>query len=443
MQTKAVRIHGAGRVSVDVFELPPITADEVLLKVVSSSMCLSTYKAVTLGPEHKRVPHDVAENPTITGHEFAGVIEQVGANLADRYRVGQHVAIQPAMGLPTGESPGYSYPYYGGDATYTIIPKIAIDKGAILPYDSDYFANASLAEPMMCIIGTFHAMYHTTDLVYRHHMGIRPGGRLALLGAGGPMGMGAIEYALEGPYKPRQVVATDVNAERLERLAQLIPTSRAAELGIDLVYLDTSSIDAVPTLQELSGGVGFDDVIVFAPVVELLRTADAILATDGCLNFFAGPTDKEFRAPFNFYRVHYERTHVVGTSGGNAADMQECLDLSAEGRMNPSMMVTHVGGLESTPATLLNLPHIPGGKKLVYPQLDFPMTAIADFAQLGATDPVFATLAEICDRHGGLWNREAEKALEAAFTQRNPAKPASAAATRPGNGPRPGGAPRP
>lgn len=429
MRTSAARIHGRGDVRIDDVELPPITPDEVLLKVVSSSMCLSTYKAVTLGPEHKRVPDDVADNPVMTGHEFAGIIEEVGANLTDRCAVGQHVAIQPAMGLPGGESPGYSYPFYGGDATYTIVPKVAIDLGCVLPYDGDYFANASLAEPMMCVIGAFHANFHTREFVYEHQMGLKPGGRLALLGAAGPMGLGAIQYALEGPYRPRLVVVTDVDAARLERARALVPPERASEAGVRLVYLNTADApgqDAAAALRavaeepgaasegaasEGSASEGYDDVFVFAPIRELVETADAVLARDGCLNLFAGPTDRDFTAGLNFYRVHYESTHVVGTSGGSASDMQESLDLSAAGRINPSMLVTHIGGLDAVPETVVHLPQIPGGKKLIYPHIALPLTAIDDFAALGADDPLFARLAEICAGHQGLWNADAEAVL--------------------------------
>ncbi|MCV5232194.1 L-sorbose 1-phosphate reductase, partial [Escherichia coli] len=87
----------------------------------------------------------------------------------------------------------------------------------------------------------------------------------------------------------------------------------------------------------------------------------------GCLNFFAGPTDKNFKVPFNFYNVHYESTHIVGTSGGSTGDMVESIDLSSQGKINPSFMITHVGGLQAAPHTLLNQLDIPGGKKLIYP----------------------------------------------------------------------------
>jgi threonine dehydrogenase-like Zn-dependent dehydrogenase len=102
----------------------------------------------------------------MTGHEFAGVLEEVGESLSGQFSPGQSVAILPTMSLPNGYSPGYSYPYYGGDATYCIVPEIAVEKGCVLPYEGGYYANASLAEPMSCIIGAFHASYHTEPLVW-------------------------------------------------------------------------------------------------------------------------------------------------------------------------------------------------------------------------------------------------------------------------------------
>ena len=74
MQTKAVRIHGTNDLRLDTFDLPEIADDEILAAVVSDSVCMSTHKAAMQGSSHKRVPDDVAENPTIVGHEFCGVI---------------------------------------------------------------------------------------------------------------------------------------------------------------------------------------------------------------------------------------------------------------------------------------------------------------------------------------------------------------------------------
>ena len=80
MKAKAVRLHGAGDLRLDEFELPEIGDDEILVKVISDSVCMSTYKCAVLGEKHKRVHDDVAEHPAIMGHEFAGEIVQVGKN---------------------------------------------------------------------------------------------------------------------------------------------------------------------------------------------------------------------------------------------------------------------------------------------------------------------------------------------------------------------------
>ena len=67
--------------------------------------------------------------------------------------------------------------------------------------------------------------------------------------------------------------------------------------------------------------------------------------------------------------------------------------------------------MEAAAETTLNLPKIPGGKKLIYTNIDLPLTAIADFEKLGETDALFKNLNEICKRHNMLWNAEAEKYL--------------------------------
>ena len=151
-----------------------------------------------------------------------------------------------------------------------------------------------------------------------------------------------------------------------------------------LIYVNTGKMnDPAKYLRDLTGGKGFDDVFIFAPVKPVIEQGDAILGFDGCLNFFAGPTNPEFKAEFNFYNVHYAFTHIVGTSGGNTDDMRESLKLMSEGKINPAIMITHVGGLDSVVDTTLNLPQIPGGKKLIYTNISMPLVALTKLGELG------------------------------------------------------------
>jgi threonine dehydrogenase-like Zn-dependent dehydrogenase len=201
MKTKAVRIYGKNDIRLDEFELPAMKDNEILAHVISDSICMSTYKAVKQGAEHKRVPNDVYDHPTMVGREFSGIIAEVGKKWQHKYKAGDKFSIQPAMGYEGGPmgvlgAPGYSYQFIGGDATYIIIPDEVMETGCLLPYKGKSFFQASLSEPMSCIIGAFHAMYHTKTGVYIHEMGIKEGGNMAILAGVGPMGLGAIDYAL-------------------------------------------------------------------------------------------------------------------------------------------------------------------------------------------------------------------------------------------------------
>ena len=82
-----------------------------------------------------------------------------------------------------------------------------------------------------------------------------------------------------------------------------------------------------------------------------------------------------------------------------------------ESKLTPAILVTHIGGLDSVVETTLNLPRIPGGKKLIYTGISLPLTAISEFEEKGKNDPLFAKLAEIVAKTNGLWNSEAEKYL--------------------------------
>ncbi len=412
MKTTAVRLYGKGDLRLEEFELPALKDDELLARVITDSVCMSTYKAQSLGADHARVPDDVATDPTIVGHEMCGEIIEVGKNLTGKFIKGEKFVIQPALPDAALYTIGYSYHYCGGDATYVIIPKKYIDCGCVLPYTRDDFFSGSLAEPMSCIIGGFHVNYHNNFTDHTHVMGIVEGGACAILAGVGPMGLGAIDYALHCDRKPGLLVVTDIDDDRLARAQKIFTAEEAEKEGVKLVFINTAEDKkAEEEMLALTSGKGFDDVFVYAPVRPVVEMGVRILAKDGCLNFFAGPTDKQFSAMFNFYDVHYKFIHVAGNSGGNTADMLECLDMASKGRLNPAVMVTHVGGLDSAAETTINLPHIKGGKKLVYPQISMPMTAIEDFAALGKTDPFFAELARLTDKTNGLWNGEAEKYL--------------------------------
>nr|MBQ4317628.1 zinc-binding dehydrogenase [Clostridia bacterium] len=347
----------------------------------------------------------------IIGHEFCGEIIKVGAKWADQFKAGNKFSIQPAINYKGSlASPGYSYNYVGGDATYVIIPNEVMEMNCLLNYEGEAYFYGSLAEPMSCIVGAFHANYHTTAGSYVHDMGIVEGGCLAILAGAGPMGLGAIDYAINCDRKPKMIVVTDIDTARLSRAAEILSVEKAAAQGVKLYYVNTNNFeDPIAYLMGLTDGHGYDDVFVYAPVKPVVEMGDKLHARDGCLDFFAGPTNTAFSAEFNFYNVHYASTHVVGTSGGNTADMIESIEMMQTGKINPAAMITHIGGLNAVIDTTINLPEIKGGKKLIYTGKNMPLVAIADFEEKGKTDPFYAKLAEIVKANNMLWCAEAEK----------------------------------
>ena len=419
MKTRAVRLHGVMDLRLEEIELPEIKDGEILACIISDSICMSSYKAASQGAAHKRVPDDVAENPVIIGHEFCGKIVKVGAKWADKFKAGDKFVIQPAINYKGSlASPGYSYKYCGGASEYVIIPEEVMLMDCLLPYNGDAFFYGSLSEPMSCIIGGYHACYHTKPGVYTHDMGVTEGGNMAILAGAGPMGLGCADYAIHGGRAPKMLIVTDLDDARLKRAEKLLPPEEAKKLGVDLRFINTGSIEnPVEYLRSLTGGEGFNDVFVYAPVKPVVEMGDALLARDGCLNFFAGPTNPEFSAMFNFDNVHYLSTHIVGTSGGNTDDMREAIKLMETKAINPAGMITHVGGLNACAETTMNLPKIKGAKKLIYTHVELPLTAIEDFGKAAEENKgtklgeLYANLDAICKDAGELWCAAAEKRL--------------------------------
>lgn len=409
MKVKAVRLYGVNDIRFEEFDLRDIGEDELLASVMTDSLCMSTYKAVLQGSGHRCVPDDIAVNPVLIGHEFCGRVEKVGTAFQDRIHVGDLFTVQPKMvDGDTIKGPGYSFPYYGGDATHIIVPAEAVNEGYYLPYSGDAYFKASTAEPLSCLVSAARSQYHLGENSKTHIMGLKQGGCMAILAGCGSMGLGAAEVAMALEQRPKRIVITDIDEKRIARAKSVLKPKN----GVKIEIVNTKDMeDPVKSLKQHANGNGFDDIFIMAPVPSVIETADAIAGTNSCINFFAGPTKKKFGAMVNFYGVHYNDKHIIGTSGGDIDDMKESLRLLEEEKIDPSILLSHIGGLNSAAEATLHLPEIPGAKKLIYCNIDLPLTAIDEFEEKGRTDPLFATLHEICASNNMLWCKEAEEYL--------------------------------
>ncbi len=399
MKTKAVRLYGKKDLRLEEFELPEIKENEILASVITDSICMSTWKLANQGGDHKKAPDNVAENPIIVGHEFCGEILEVGGKWAHKYKKGERYVVQANLQLSDRpDCPGYSYPYTGGDATHIVISEDVMNQDCLIPYNGETYFEGSLIEPLSCVIGAFEANYHLKNGSYEHKMGIKEDGNLLIMGGTGPMGLLAIDYALHGPIRPKNLVVTDRNPDKLARAEKLYPSQD----GITVQYVDVGEVeDQVSLLKETVDG-GFDDIFVMVPSEQVITDAADLLNPDGCLNFFAGPQNKDFSAKVNFYDVHYSFTHFVGTSGGNTEDMRKAVKLIEDKQVKVANVVTHILGLDAVAETTLNQPAIGGGKKLVYTHKQ------SELQKLSEIDPA-SELGQILAKTDGIWSKKAEE----------------------------------
>lgn len=409
MNTKAVRIYGVKDLRLEEFELPTMKDDEIEARIVTDSLCMSTYKVSNQGEKHKKLPNDLKNHPVIMGHEFCGVITKVGEKWKHLYKPGDCFVAQPNLGRADTFSLGYSFPYVGGEATNVVIMNEAIEKGCLLPYKGEGFFEGALVEPLSCIVAGFKANFHLRDRNdYDHTMGIKEGGALAILGGTGPMGFLAIDYAIHNDRRPKHLVVTGRTQSKLDMAKRLYPVEEAAKYGVTLTYVLTADEDdIVEDLKALTPDAkGFDDIFLMAAKERLVTQAEQLLAYDGCLNFFAGPADSKFASTINFYNIHYNATHFVGTSGSNTQDMKDAIALIENKTVNVAKIATHIMGLNHVCESILNLPKMPGGKKIVYSGKEFPVTEVSAF---GENNELEKHLKELVDAHDGLWNAEAEQ----------------------------------
>lgn len=400
MQTEAVRVYGKSDLRLDIFDLPPIEEDEILFEVVVDSICMSTYKIAIQGEEHKKVPNDIKDHPVIVGHEIAGNIISIGKKWRDKYDVSKKYVVQP--NIPKGTKyPGYSMEHCGGDATYIVLPAIIMEEDCLIPFSGESYFEGALTEPLSCVIGAYNANYHQKKNTHYHEYGIKKDGNVLIMGGTGPMGLFGIDCAINHLNTPKNVVVTDIDAGKLARAEKLYPKNEQTNIA----YVNTKEIEnQAEYLMELVDGK-YDDIFIFAPVEQLISVGDQVLNDDGCLNLFAGPSDKEFSADVNFYNVHYRNTHYVGTSGGTLSDAMDAVKMIEQRKVDVAKVVTHVLGLKDAAKVTLEQAAIGGGKKLVYPHCDLPFTSLE---KLMTED---SPLAEILKQNDELWSKEAEQYL--------------------------------
>ena len=235
---KAGILFGAKDIRFGEAPTPQIGPDEILLESKAAGIC-GTDLHIYLGEFEARVSY-----PAIQGHEFGGLIAEVGANVRD-YKPGDRVVIDPIISCYncpaclTGHINAcrtlklLGVDLDGGYGQYVAVP---VDRVFPLP-DSITMNHAPMVE--------MYALGH--HILQRGQ--VQPGETVALLGAG-KLGLSILDVLCHSA-SPGVTVVTDLQPFRLEI---------ARKLGADLA-LNINEVDPVERVLELTNGVGVDCVI--------------------------------------------------------------------------------------------------------------------------------------------------------------------------------------
>lgn len=236
---------------------------------------------------------------------------------------------------------------------------------------------------------------------------LKAGGNCWFIGAGGPMGQMHVQRAVQSPHAPKLIVATDIDAERLQSVADRFGQD-AAGRGVELVILNPKTMDQAAFDEELrllTNQRGFDDIVSLVPVAALIEHADAFLADGGWFNIFAGVA-RGTMANLDVNAIIQRRVRHIGSSGSSIADMRQTLQQVETRALSTNASLAAIGGMRAAREGIAAVKEgrFPG-KTLIFPLIpDLPLTPLSDLKTVYPT--VYVKLKD-----GQFWTKEAEKEL--------------------------------
>ena len=300
--------------------MPPVGAKDVLVRVKAAGICRSDV-------HYRAGVSPVYPLPLTLGHEVAGVVEEVGAEVRN-VKVGDRVCLHYlvtcgdcrycALGSEQFCTSGSMIGKYqdGGYAEYIVVPS----RNAVPLPDDIPFEQGAI---MMCSSATsFHAL---------NKAGVKPGESVAVFGVGG-LGISAVQLARA--FGALDVYAVDINADKL-RLAE----------GYGAIPVNAGTADPVAEIRLLTGGQGVD---VALELVGLRQTIEQAVHSLGVFGraVLVGITDQPFE--LNSYQdVILKEAQIIGCSDHLLQELPLLVELVRRGALDLSSVVTRTVPLDA------------------------------------------------------------------------------------------------
>jgi L-iditol 2-dehydrogenase len=300
---KAQVFRGVNQLCYEDVPRPEIAADEVLVQVNVVGLCQS---------DIKKIKYPLLDPPRIFGHETAGTIAQIGAQVTD-WQVGQRVVVMhhiPCMNCAHCENSNFSMcatyknitttagftPSGGGFADFVKVPGHIVQSGGLIPIPDDVtFEQASFVEPTNCCLKAVKKAQ------------IREGQTVLVTGAG-PIGLMLMMLV---KHFGARAIATDLLPSRIEK---------ALAVGADAAF-DARDAELPGKIQSLTNGLGVDVTLLAVPSDKAFFQALDCTRKGGKILFFAEFPD-EVEIPLNPNVLYRKEIDLMG-SYSSAFPLQE------------------------------------------------------------------------------------------------------------------------
>ena len=318
---KVLRFYAPEDVRIEDAPEPECGPDEVKLRVRNCSTCGTDVKILHNG-------HQNLTPPRIIGHEVAGEVVEVGADVSG-WSVGDRAQVIAAV--PCGKcyechrgwmavcenQTSIGYQYDGGFAEYMIVPRQVLEVDGLnrIP-DNIGFDEASAAEPFACAI-------NAQELV---HVG--EGDTVVVFGAGP---IGCLHTRLARANGASRVFLIDVLADRLAMSAKAVEPDEV---------INGREVDVVERVKELTDGRGADVVITATAANVAQEQAIRRAARSGRISFFGGlpKTNPFIQCDSNL--VHYRELMIMGANGSAPSHNKRALEYIASGEVPVKDLIT-------------------------------------------------------------------------------------------------------
>ncbi|MDO8122357.1 zinc-dependent dehydrogenase [Isoptericola sp. b490] len=319
---RVARFYAPGDIRLEDIDEPTPGPAEVKIRVRACSTCGTDVKISRFGHHH-------IDPPRVMGHEIAGEVVEVGADVPG-WTAGDRVQVIAA--IPCGECSfcaagqqnicpnqvSMGYHFDGGFAEFMIVPVNVLNVDGLnrIP-DGLSFEEASVAEPLACAL-------NAQELVR-----INPGDDVVVVGSGP---IGCLHVRLARSFGAGRVFLVELSRERLDMAAALVSPDAA---------ICSADTDPIATIRELTDGRGVDVAITAAASGAAQEQALQMLARGGRISFFGGlPKDKP-TITLDSNLVHYSELTIVGANGSSPDHNKRALQLIAEGKVPVKDLITH------------------------------------------------------------------------------------------------------